>query len=89
MYTLLYTRIVFLGYTKDIITNGPKPIVRNVEQRVPLNKLVMPLQQLLREAHHLVKSRDMLEVKVFKDERPIGHVYQRKGFVSIESFEKL
>lgn len=89
MYTLIYNRIVFLGYTKDIITNEPKAIMRNVEERVPLDKLVMPLQQLLREAHHLVKSRDMLELKVFDDDRLIGHVYKRKGFVTIESFERL
>ena len=89
MYTLIYNRIVFLGYNKDIITNEPKAIMRNVEERVPLDTLVMPLQQLLREAHHLVKSRDMLELKVLEDERLIGHVYKRKGFVTIESFERL
>lgn len=89
MYTLIYNHVVFLGYNKDIITNEPKPIMRNVEERVPLDDLVMPLQQLLREAHHLVKTQDILELKVLKGERLIGHVYKRKAFVTIESFEKL
>ena len=89
MYTLIYNHVVFLGYSKDIITDKPKPIMHNVEERMPLDELVMPLQQLLREAHHIVESGKMLELKVLKDEHLIGHVYKRKGFVTIESFEKL
>lgn len=89
MYTLIYNHVVFLGYSKDVITNEPKPIMRNVEERVPLDELVMPLQQLLREAHHLVRFGKMLDLKVLKGERLIGHVYKRKAFVTIESFENL
>lgn len=89
MYTLIYNHAVFLGYSKDIITNEPKPIMRNTEEHVPLDELVMPLQQLLREAHHLVRFGKILWLKVLKDDHLIGHVYKRKGFVTIESFEKL
>jgi hypothetical protein len=87
MYKLEYSVKTTL-WVWDDIEKVRKPIIRANTMEVPLPKLAMPLQTLLREASHLLKE-DLLWYKVWREDTLIGHVYKRKGYITIESFEAI
>lgn len=87
MYKLEYSVKTTL-WVWDDIEKVRKPIIRANTMEVPLPKLAMPLQTLLREASHLLKE-DLLWYKVWCEDTLIGHVYKRKGYITIESFEAI
>ena len=87
MYKLEYSVKTTL-WVWDDIEKVRKPIIRANTMEVPLPKLAMPLQTLLREASHLLKE-DLLWYKVWREDILIGHVYKRKGYITIESFEAI
>jgi hypothetical protein len=87
MYKLEYSVKTTL-WVWDDIEKVRKPIIRANTMEVPLPKLAMPLQTLLREASHLLKE-DLLWYKVWRENTLIGHVYKRKGYITIESFEAI
>jgi hypothetical protein len=87
MYKLEYSVKTTL-WVWDDIEKVRKPIIRANTMEVPLPKLAMPLQTLLREASHLLKE-DLLWYKVWREDTLIGHVYKRKGYLTIESFEAI
>ena len=87
MYKLEYSVKTTL-WVWDDIEKVRKPIIRANTMEVPLPKLAMPLQTLLREASHLLKD-DLLWYKVWREDTLIGHVYKRKGYITIESFEAI
>ena len=87
MYKLEYSVKTTL-WVWDDIDKVRKPIIRANTMEVPLPKLAMPLQTLLREASHLLKE-DLLWYKVWREDILIGHVYKRKGYITIESFEAI
>jgi hypothetical protein len=87
MYKLEYSVKTTL-WVWDDIEKVRKPIIRANTTEVPLPKLAMPLQTLLSEASHLLKE-DLLWYKVWREDTLIGHVYKRKGYITIESFEAI
>ena len=87
MYKLEYSVKTTL-WVWDDIEKVRKPIIRANTMEVPLPKLAMPLQTMLREASHLLKE-DLLWYKVWREDTLIGHVYKRKGYITIESFEAI
>jgi hypothetical protein len=87
MYKLEYSVKTTL-WVWDDIEKVRKPIIRANTMEVPLQKLAMPLQTLLREASHLLKE-DLLWYKVWREDTLIGYVYKRKGYITIESFEAI
>ena len=87
MYKLEYSVKTTL-WVWDDIEKVRKPIIRANTMEVPLPKLAIPLQTLLREASHLLKE-DLLWYKVWREDTLIGHVYKRKGYITIESFEAI